>query len=127
MGYETGSGYEHLISLDIESQMYTRNATCYIRIPFTVSGNPEEFVFMTLNIRYDDGFIAYINGVEVARRNFTGRAAWSSAASADHVDAEAEQLEGIDISTSLNLLQRGANLLAIQGMNSSATSGDFLI
>ena len=127
VGYETASGYEHLISLDVESQMYTRNATCYIRIPFTVSGNPEEFIYMTLNIRYDDGFIAYINGTEVSRRNFTGRVAWSSAASASHVDSEAEQLESIDISTSLNLLQRGANLLAIQGMNSAATSGDFLI
>ncbi|MHC4432302.1 MAG: lamin tail domain-containing protein, partial [Planctomycetota bacterium] len=127
VGYETASGYEYLIGLDVESQMYQRNATCYIRIPFTVSGDPEEFVFMTLNIRYDDGFIAYINGTEVARRNFTGRPAWNSAASANHVDSEAEQLESIDISTSLNLLQRGANLLAVQGMNSSATSGDFLI
>ncbi|MBL7186528.1 MAG: lamin tail domain-containing protein [Phycisphaerae bacterium] len=127
VGYETATGYEHLLSLDIESQMYTRNATCYIRIPFTVSGNPEEFMLMTLNIRYDDGFVAYINGTEVARRNFSGRPAWSSAASASHPDSEAVQFESIDISMSLNLLQQGGNLLAIQGLNSSATSPDFLI
>jgi len=127
VGYETATGYEHLLSLDIESQMYRRNATCYIRIPFTVSGNPEEFMFMTLNIRYDDGFVAYVNGTEVARRNFSGRLTWSSAASASHPDSEAVQFESIDISMSLNLLQQGGNLLAIQGLNSSATSPDFLI
>ncbi|MEA3224948.1 MAG: lamin tail domain-containing protein, partial [Planctomycetota bacterium] len=127
VGYETASGYEHLLSLDLESQMYTRSATCYIRIPFTVTGSPDEFKFMTLNIRYDDGFVAYINGAEVARRNFNGTPTLNSAASASHADADAVQFESIDISTSLNLLQQGGNLLAIHGLNSSAASPDFLI
>ena len=127
VGYETASGYENLISLDVESQMHTRSATCYIRIPFTHVGTAGEFDFLTLNIRYDDGFVAYINGAEVARRNFNGVPSWSSSASASHPDSEAVQFETIDISEHLALLQQGSNLLAIQGLNSSATSPDFLI
>jgi len=127
VGYETASGYENLISLDVKSQMHTRSATCYIRIPFTYAADAGEFELLTLNIRYDDGFIAYINGTEVARRNFNGVPTWNSSASASHPDSEAVHFETIDISSHLDLLQQGGNLLAIHGLNSSATSPDFLI
>ncbi|MHC4299758.1 MAG: lamin tail domain-containing protein [Planctomycetota bacterium] len=127
VGYETASGYGHLLSLDLGSEMYTRSATCYIRIPFTVSGSPDQFASMTLNIRYDDGFVAYLNGTEVARRNFNGTPTSSSSASASHPDSDAVEFETIDISAALDLLQQGSNLLAIHGLNSSATSPDFLI
>ena len=38
VGYETDHGYETLIKLDTQAQMYGtgKNNTCYIRIPFTV-------------------------------------------------------------------------------------------
>ena len=127
VGYERESGYEGLISLDIESQMYNRSATCYIRIPFALSNSPADCNSLTLNMRYDDGFIAYLNGIEVARRNVGSAPAPSGAAIASHPDSEAVEFESIDISSSLGLLQQGSNLLAIQGMNSSTTDPDFLI
>jgi hypothetical protein len=127
VGYERGSGYENLITLDVGDQMFRKNATCYIRIPFSINDNPDSFDFMTLKIRYDDGFIAYINGVEVARGNFTGTPTWNSGANADRAKAEAAGFENIDISASLRALQRGYNILAIHGLNSSTTSSDFLI
>jgi hypothetical protein len=127
VGYERSSGYQQLIGLDVEEQMYSTNTTCYIRIPFTFNGSPDDFDFVTLKVRYDDGFIAYLNGTEVARRNFNGVPAWNSSASASHSDSEAVLFEDIDISSSLGALQRGTNLLAIHGMNSSTTSSDLLI
>ncbi|MDT8304022.1 MAG: chitobiase/beta-hexosaminidase C-terminal domain-containing protein, partial [Sedimentisphaerales bacterium] len=127
VGFERGSGYEGLITLDIEGQMYRNNATCYIRIPFTIEGNLDDFDFMMLKIRYDDGFIAYINGVEVARRNFLGTPTWNSRADASHNDSEAAGLENIDIFAYLDALEPGDNILAIQGLNSSTTSTDLLI
>lgn len=127
VGYETTSGYESLISLDLEERMYSRNATCYIRIPFTFSGELEDIDSMLLNIRYDDGFVAYLNGTEVARRNVGQILTWNSNANASHADSEAAQLEIIDISTSLGNLRQGRNLLAIHGLNISATNSDFLI
>jgi hypothetical protein len=127
IGYERISGYESLISLDLEDSMYARNSTCYIRIPFTFSSEVEDLNSMMLNIRYDDGFVAYLNGTEVARRNIGRIITWNSSANAGHDDSEAVQLESIDISTSLGNLRQGRNLLAIQGLNISAEDSDFLI
>jgi len=127
IGYERQSGYEHFIGLDLYSMMYNRNASCFIRIPFSMSQSPNEFDILTLNIRYDDGFVAYLNGTEVARRNLADTFTWNSAAIAEHPDSEAIQFENIDISASLNLLNPGSNLLAIQGLNISSTDTDFLI
>jgi hypothetical protein len=127
VGYERESGYDQFIGLDLDSQMYDRSASCFIRIPFSLNDNPNDFDILTLNIRYDDGFVAYLNGTEVARRNVGETLTWSSAAGAEHADSEAVQFENIDISDSLNLLEAGSNLLAIQGLNISSTDTDFLI
>jgi len=128
IGYERSSGYQNYISLDLEDQMYNGNNTCYIRIPFTA--DPAEvtgFNFMRLMIRYDDGFVAYLNGTEVARRNFTGTPAWNSNADGSHDDSAAVNPEMIDISAYTDSLKRGSNILAIQGMNNSPSSSDLLI
>jgi hypothetical protein len=127
VGYERTSGYDSLISLDLEESMYSRSSTCYIRIPFTFSGELEDIGSAVLNIRYDDGFIAYLNGAEIARRNADQTITWNSSASTSHPDSEAVQFESIDISASLSNLRQGRNLLAIHGLNASATGSDFLI
>lgn len=127
VGFERGFGYEPYFAIDLEDAMYNRNASCCIRVPFTVSADPGAFNFMTLNVRYDDGFVAYLNGVEVARASFNGDPAWDSAASSNHDDSAAVVFEGFDVSAYAGLLHQGQNLLAIQAMNSSTTSSDFLI
>jgi len=124
VGFERTTGFENLISLDLQEQMYARNATCYVRIPFSIDAN---YTSLTLNVRYDDGFVAYLNGVEVARRNFNGTPSWNSNASSSHSDSAAVLFENIDISDFLDTLQQGDNLLALHAMNSSTTSSDFLI
>ena len=113
IGYERGSGYEDYISLDTEAQMYNIQTTCYIRIPFNIESDPINFESMTLKIRYDDGFIAYLNGTEVARRNFSGTPAWNSSASSNHDDSASVVFEYIDVTDYLGLLQNGFNILAI--------------
>jgi len=127
VGYNRGTGYEGLISLDVETVMYGRNATCYIRIPFTLGVSPGDFKSLVLNIRYDDGFIAYLNCEEIARRNFDGTPTWNSIAAAGRPDSEAVQFESIDVSAFLGTLQQGDNLLAVHGLNLSATDADFLV
>ncbi|MHC4536592.1 MAG: lamin tail domain-containing protein, partial [Planctomycetota bacterium] len=127
VGYERSSGYQDLIKLDLEEQMYTKNATCYIRIVFAFNDNLDDFNFMTLKMLYDDGFIAYINGVEVARSNFTGTPRWNSSANGSRSDSLAVNFDNIDISAHLNTLQNGRNILAIHGLNTSTTSSDFFI
>jgi hypothetical protein len=126
VGYERSSGYQQLITLDIEEQMYAKHTTCYIRVPFTTDDSSDVFDFMTLKVKYDDGFIAYLNGTEVARRNFSGTPTWNSNASTTHSDSEAVGFESIDISAFLDNLKPGGNLLAIHGLNVSTTSSDLL-
>ncbi|MCP4261373.1 MAG: hypothetical protein GY774_28310, partial [Planctomycetes bacterium] len=127
VGYERSSGYQDIITLDLEEQMYGKNTSCYIRIPFVVNSDSAKFNFMTLKMRYDDGFVAYINGIEVARGNFTGTPTWNSSANSSRSDSLAVNFENIDISTYLHTLQPDNNILAIQGLNTSTTSSDFLI
>jgi len=127
IGYERNSGYEQYIGLDLEDRMYGINATCYIRVPFNFHPGENNIISLTLKIRYDDGFIAYLNGAEVARRNFTGTPSWNSTADIKHSDSEADDFEDIDVSLHLDALLTGDNILAIHGLNESLTSSDFLI
>ncbi len=126
VGYEAGSGsYPNYFDIDVQSEMFNGNTSCYIRIPFTA--DDAEYSNMMLRIRYDDGFVAYLNGAEVARRNFAGDPAWNSTASSGNSDDAAVTLASVDISAYAGLLRQGTNLLAIHGLNLSAGSSDFLI
>jgi len=75
-------------------------------------------------LRYDDGFVAYLNGVEIARSQFTGTPRWDSRADTSR---EAEGVEAFDVSAYMGLLRQQDNLLAIQGLNASSTSSDFIL
>jgi len=128
VGYERSSGYQDYFNIDVQQQMYSNNGTCYIRVPFTLSNNQLAAMnSMILNIRYDDGFIAYINGDEVQRALFTGTPVWNSQASSTHSDSLAVNFESFDISNYISSLHQGGNILAIHGLNATITSSDFLI
>ena len=76
-------GYTSLIGLDLEQEMLEdslppRNSA-YVRIPFEVV-DPADVELLTLRMQYDDGFVAYLNGQEVARGNAPETVLFSSAA-----------------------------------------------
>jgi hypothetical protein len=127
IGYETSSGYEDFITLDVGAQMFGQQTSCYVRVPFRLTERPDLYEDATLLIRYDDGFVAYINGIEVARRNIDGVPSWDARADDQHLDIDAESFEAIAIPDSADLLHRADNVLAIHGLNASPTSSDFLI
>ncbi len=127
VGYERSTGYESYITCDV-SAMYGVMESCYIRIPFNVPGDPAAITRLTLRVRYDDGFVAWINGNRVGSRNFAAATiAWNDDADAGHSDSAAVVFEDIDISAYIGSLRSGGNLLAVQGLNDGATSSDFLI
>ena len=114
------------IATNVRSQMHGVNASAYIRIPFTVS-DPSVIDQLTLRMRYDDGFVAYLNGREIARENAPDTPAWDSTATARHPDILAAQFEEFDASALRWFLTVGTNVLAIHGLNIDATNADFLI
>jgi hypothetical protein len=126
VGYERGTGYETFIGIDVDTTMYNINTTCYIRIPFNVDAcDIGQITSLTLRMRYDDAFVAYINGQEVERVGFTGTPDWNSIATTSH-EASASW-DSYDISDHIGELQAGNNILAIHGLNYSLASTDFLI
>ncbi|MDH4238081.1 MAG: aryl-sulfate sulfotransferase [Phycisphaerae bacterium] len=139
VGYEDSPGdpvnYTDLIAHDVGDQMSGIMASCYIRIPFTLDTDPNELSSITLKIRYDDGFVAYINGRELARDNLNPDVEfpnWDDNADDSHGDNDARllqpfQVNRVDNPDVFNALQLGDNILAIHGMNVSTGSNDFLI
>ncbi len=129
VGYENAAAntYDSLIELDVGNEMTGINETVYIRIPFNVT-DPSEFTQLSLRLKYDDSFVAYLNGVEVARdaaRSPT-TVSWNSGATLVHDDSLAQSFVAFDISTHLDELQAGSNMLAIHGLNHATTSSDAL-
>ena len=125
IGYERSSGYESLIGIDLEADMHNTNASAYARWPFTVE-DPLAIVSLDLNIRYDDGFIAYLNGVSIASSNAPPTPLWNSPATGPHVDPQALIYEAFPVATPSSLLITGTNVLAIHLLNNGASSSDAL-
>lgn len=97
--------------------------TTYFRRAFTVT-NAASVQALSFLANYDDGFIAYLNGVEVARVNMpAGPVSWGTSA--------VNILEGgsyVDIPLALTpgLLQDGTNLLAVELHQRGPTSSDLV-
>jgi len=137
VGFENNPGdavnYTDLIAHDVGAQMYGIMNSCYIRIPFTLNVAPNELNSITLKIRYDDGFVAYINGKELTRDNFDSAVPdWNDEADGLHDDDDARLLQTFKVNRAekpevFNALQPGDNILAIHGMNDHSGSSDFLI
>ena len=128
VGYERSSGYESFVTYDVGASMYGQMEACYIRIPFTLSAQDlARFDYATLHVRYDDGFIAYLNGALIGSVNAPAAVAWDSGAETSHSDALATMFEDFDCSTAIGSLRAGDNVLAVHGLNAGLTSSDFLI
>lgn len=111
---------------DIKALMYNKAKGIYVRVPFNVPS--KAFARgMALKVKYDDGFILYLNGTEIARRNVGGTPAWDSLASTNRPLADVGIVETIDLTPYLNLLQNGNNVVAIHGCNNKINDIEFLI
>lgn len=116
------------IASDIESELKGVNSSAFVRIPFVPETN--DFDSLALNVKYQDGFIAYLNGQVVAFSNAPNPAdaAWDSVASNERSIAEATEYRPFFISSAIDLLNVGSeNLLAIQALNVSANDDDLLL
>ena len=120
------SAYRPFIRTDIEGKMLGQNASAFLRVPFDIE-NPGIVESLNLQVRYDDGFVAYLNGTEVARRNAPATPAWNSTATAERDLVTGIVPETISLTSYRPLLVPGTNVLAIQGLNFSAGDADFLL
>ncbi len=122
----TGIGYGDGDDATVLADMRYNYASVYLRRSFTVA-DPSVVRSLELEIDYDDGFVAYLNGAEVARRgmgNAGDPATYDTLASPLH---EAGVPERIDLSAWTGLLLPGENVLAIQGHNERLDSSDLSV
>ena len=68
-----GYGFDGLIGDggDLMDAMRAVNASAFARIPFEIE-NASEVVRAAVRLKYEDGFVAWINGVRVASDNEPG-------------------------------------------------------
>jgi|TARA_B110000881_G_scaffold185967_1_gene174472 hypothetical protein len=113
---------------DVQDVLYQKNSTIYVRVPFEIS-DPTAVTSLSFAARYDDGFAIYINGSPIlASVNAPSDGMWDfeARASANHSDSQAVALQTFTIDLNQVNLVAGSNILAIHGLNRSATSSDFL-
>lgn len=124
VGYELGVDYVSMITYDVLNQMFGVNASCYIRIPFTLSQDElDRISTLLLRVRCDDGFVAYLNGQEVASMNRPEDLTWNS-----DCETRSDNTDWVmySIDDRVDQLQAGENILAIQALNQDSISSDFL-
>ena len=101
----------------------------YLRKNFTIQ-NANDIDRLLLDIDYDDGFVAYINGEEVARANVSGSP--PSYDTTTNIEHEAQMYWGgsperFIIENADEFLIDGENVLSIQVHNISDTSSDMTL
>ncbi len=131
VGYEGNPGattnYTDLISYEIAAMKNVPTGSCYIRVPFSLAADQlSSLSRINLKMRYDDAFVAYINGVTAAVSDHVpATPAWNSyATGARSSDTAARQLADYSImdSSVLGALRVGENILAIHGMDTSGST-----
>lgn len=124
LGYDTSGGLNAWITTNVQAGFQNVNPSLLFRRTFSLA-NPSAYASYTLRMKYEDGFVAWINGVEVGRANFAGPAAYNSVATAALDEAVVNSWAEFNVPASA--LVAGANVLAIQGLNSAVGSSDFLL
>ncbi|MCF7973174.1 MAG: lamin tail domain-containing protein [Phycisphaerae bacterium] len=122
-----GYGYDDVLGFEIEFLRYL-SPGLFCRIPFEVS-DPAEYVRLLLRMKYDDGFVAFLNGLPVASANAPGpdQLAWDSLALSRHDNAMALMYEEFVLpQAGLDALRTGHNVLAIHQLNVTVDSAGLL-
>src|SRR5690606_28302102 len=88
--------------------------------------DPATLATMLLEMQYDDGFVAYLNGTRVASAGAPALPHFNSQATSERDDADSVIPESFNLTAYLNLLVEGTNVLAIHLLNIDDASPDLL-
>lgn len=120
------SGFGYGDNDDATNVTVTRSI--FLRKKFTIE-NVSAIKQLVLHMDYDDGFVAYLNGVEIARSQMAGKGdfpGFGESASDQH-DAlifQGQSPEKFEIENPSSILKNGENILAVQVHNVNTTSSD---
>ncbi len=129
VGFDSGDDFTPLLRTILRpSEVDPAATTIMARIPFEITDlDAVKQNDLVLRMKYDDGYIAYLNGVEVQRKSLRSNDVTWTSRGRSRRDSEAVEFEDVNLSEFINLLQPGTNVLAVRVMNSSASNGDMLL
>jgi len=124
----SGFGYE---DVDDATILPDAPVSVYIRKKFTL-GSLSEITGALLQMDYDDAFVAYLNGVEIARDNIGTKGVPVPFDEYADISKEANLYRGrplinFPVENALSILKTGENILAIQGHNADNSADLSLI
>ncbi len=119
----SGFGYGDGDDATVFSDMRGGYLSLFTRTSFEVA-DPAALESILLRVDYDDGFVAYLNGREVARAGLgqTGRPVSSNQAAAPSHEAGIPM--EVDLGAAATVLKAGRNFLAVQVHNTQLQSSD---
>jgi hypothetical protein len=109
---------------DVGGAMKAVNGSLYVRLPFEVE-DPQLVDSLNLATKVDDGYVAYLNGHEVAAKNKPPIVTWSSLATNGEEVEAGDPYENMVLQIDGKLVQ-GENILAVQVLNERVNSGDLI-
>jgi hypothetical protein len=120
---DAGFGFGDDDDVTVLDDMHHSYSRVYLRRDFDAAllDGAEE---LALICNYDDGFIAYLNGVEVARAEIESGRGADAEGIGSH---EAFEPERFPLAGWRELLRPGRNVLAIEGHNQTRISADFTL
>ena len=114
---------------DDETIIPNGTLSLFIRKKFTLN-DINNIQSLILDVDYDDAFVAYINGIEIGRKNIGGNPPlYNSVPFTDHESAiyRNGKPDRITISNLAEIMNSGENIFSLQAHNISNTSSDFTI
>ena len=108
---------------DLTSQMVGISGSAYARSTFAIE-NTAHVSSLLMDVQYSDGYVAHMNGVEVARRNAPETLDHQSLALAGDIRLKTDSLR---IAGNLDFLRQGDNVLTLHAMNSSVNAGGLIV
>lgn len=129
-GFGFGSPFTGLLGAggDVSASMQNVNASLCVRFKFNVP-NLASVAAVRLKMKYDDGFVAFLNGTKIGVGLAPSDLTWNSTnlLSIPRPDNSASTFELVATSNAQGALVQGTNLMAFQLLNSTASDSNALV
>jgi hypothetical protein len=116
----TASGVVTTIDIGPSNARYP---TIYFRRSFVVQ-DPASLNSLAVQLQRDDGAVVYLNGTEIVRNNIQNGAVIAYSTLATNASDGGTTTFTFDVSSALNLLTPGSNVVAVEVHQTSASSSD---
>lgn len=114
-----------LLNVDVAAPWAAAQSSVYQRVEFNID-DPAKIQSLLLEMQYDDGFVAYLNGTRVGSAAAPALPNYQSPAQGEREDADSLVPEKFNLTKFVGLLTPGKNVLAIHVLNVDDASPDLL-